>query len=348
MSKIKNILSQLNVIKSPNENNKVINLTEIPKKEKKNQMPTTLNGGTNLTHQADLLFLPNDDGYRYLLVAVDIGTRIIDAEPLKSKDSKVVRDALKKIYKRKIIKAPLRLEVDDGTEFKGDFKKHWNKVLKIFTKLAGRHRSQAVVESKNGTIGEILNKAMLNDEIANDATSRKWVYLIPDVVKLINENFAVIPKPTPVDKPIRTNKYTENLLSEGTKVRYQLDNPEDYVEGQRLHGRFRKGDIRWSRSTHTIVQISLRPSQPPMYLLSNMPVQVAFTKYQLQPVSDDEVVNKRDAREQYAQRIISKKKEKGKTFYEVEWEDKTTSFEPRTQLIKEIPDMIRDFEKSKK
>jgi len=37
------------------------------------------------THQADLLFLPHDRGYKYALVVVDLGSRLVDAAPLKSK-----------------------------------------------------------------------------------------------------------------------------------------------------------------------------------------------------------------------------------------------------------------------
>jgi hypothetical protein len=140
-------------------------------------MPHTTSGYANTVQQADLLFLPNDGGYRYLLVVCDIGSRKFDAEPIKSKDSAIVRDALKTIYKRKIIQTPKSLEVDAGTEFKGDFDKHWKKVLRIFTKIPGRHRQQSVIETKNGQVGEILNKSMLADEIRNDQQSKKWVHL---------------------------------------------------------------------------------------------------------------------------------------------------------------------------
>jgi len=35
----------------------------------------------DVDHQADLLFLPNDNGYRYALVVTDLATRLSDAEP---------------------------------------------------------------------------------------------------------------------------------------------------------------------------------------------------------------------------------------------------------------------------
>jgi len=52
------------------------------------------------TAQADLLFLPHDKGYKYALVVVDLGSRLVDAEPLKTKDAATVRDACKAVFAR--------------------------------------------------------------------------------------------------------------------------------------------------------------------------------------------------------------------------------------------------------
>jgi hypothetical protein len=311
-------------------------------------MPHTTSGVPNAVHQADLLFLPNDGGFRYLLVVVDIATRKCDAEPIKSKDSAVVKTALIAIYKRKILKHPLRIEVDAGTEFKGQFEKHFKKTLRIFTKVAGRHRSQAVVETKNGQIKEILNKAMLSDEINNDATSRKWVYIVPKVVKLINEHFAIEAKMTPIDAPVKTDNFTKDILDIGTKVRVQLDNPLDYVDGAKLHGKFRKGDIRYEKKISTVTDFYLRPNQPPMYAVNDNS-KVAYTKYALQIVKGGEVAPlPNDGAQQYAQRVTDKRKIKGVIEYLVEWEDSSESWELRKTLINEIPDLIKEYEKSLK
>ena len=50
-----------------------------------------------ICHQADILFLPSDRGYKYLLVVVDISTRLIDAEQLKDKNASSVVKGFKKI-----------------------------------------------------------------------------------------------------------------------------------------------------------------------------------------------------------------------------------------------------------
>ncbi len=39
----------------------------------------------NIIHQADLLYLPHDQDYKYCLLVVDNGSRKTDAKPLKTK-----------------------------------------------------------------------------------------------------------------------------------------------------------------------------------------------------------------------------------------------------------------------
>eukprot|EP00035_Acanthoeca_spectabilis_P017554 m.368838 g.368838 ORF g.368838 m.368838 type:complete len:152 (+) comp16670_c0_seq4:216-671(+) len=114
----------LGIKKSGDQDNIVTNLTKVPLKDK-GVNATKFNVHTkNSVHQADLLFLPNDNGYRYALVVVDVVTRSMDAQQLKSKKPEVVR-AFKAIYKRKYLSMPnYFLHVDPGTEFKGATKEY--------------------------------------------------------------------------------------------------------------------------------------------------------------------------------------------------------------------------------
>ena len=110
-------------------------LYEIPKKDKGLNVPHFQPVDPNITQQADLLTLPADDGYRYALVVVDNGSRKVDAQPLKNKDSKTVLNAFKAIYKRGILKIPERMEVDAGSEFKGEVKDFFEKISCIARSL---------------------------------------------------------------------------------------------------------------------------------------------------------------------------------------------------------------------
>jgi hypothetical protein len=153
------------------ENAETKKLEELYKKPKKEKLPDE--GASfqvfepNLIQQADLLFLPHDKGFKYALVVVDDASKICDAEPIKNKNSIDVLNAFKKIYHRNILKLPqIQIEVDDGSEFKGEvaeyFKKH-----KIRVRVAepNRHRQQGLVELKNKILGSTLLQLQTLDEM---------------------------------------------------------------------------------------------------------------------------------------------------------------------------------------
>ena len=48
----------------------------------------------NNTHQADLLYLPEDGGYKFALCVVDVASRYKEAESLKTRTSKAVVNAM--------------------------------------------------------------------------------------------------------------------------------------------------------------------------------------------------------------------------------------------------------------
>ena len=341
--KIQEIYKELKLLENNNETSLLTNLTKAPAKEPNDVMPHTTAPVENATHQADILFLPDDDGFKYLLVVVDIATRKTDAQPLKSKDSDAVLKAIQKIYKRKILKLPKRIEVDAGKEFKGEFMKYFEKYSKVLTKLTGRHRQQSVVETKNYQFGKILNERMLVEEINNDEESHSWVDIVPQVVNLLNKYFSIKPiLSNPEDKE-KVNNKNKNMLPVGTRVRIQLDNPMSY-QGDKLHGKFRAGDVRWSKQVHTITDYFLRPGQPPMYQIDNRN-DVAYTIYQLQEVNNDEVRPSTKGQKKWiVKQLLERKKIKNKIYFDVLWSDGSKTTEPRSNLIKDIPDMVREFE----
>lgn len=278
---LKKILAQI----SGHKNTDLIeDLTKKPLKEPKDVMPHTYSPIKFSVEQIDTLFLPSDHGYKYLLVVVDIATRLTDAEPMKSKSAEATKNALLKIYHRKILNMPHYLEADQGTEFKSTFKTYFEQYTNITYKLTGRSRQLAVVEAKNHILGTLLNKKMLSDEVATGKQSKAWVKVLPEVVRLINEHYSIknIKPVLSTDQP-RINKYSGNPFQIGSQVRVLLDKPKDFLTGSRLHGNFRVGDLRWSKEPEKITDYYLRPAQPLMYQLNNNK-HVAYTKYQLQQV----------------------------------------------------------------
>lgn len=347
-------------LSNPKRQNDVLNqLYKKPKKDNRINMPTFEYCPKDFSHQADLLFLPSDKGFQYLLVVVDQGTRLCDAIPLKSKTSEVVLSAIKQIYdKRNILKWPKMLTVDSGSEFKGVFAKEMGKKkIRMKVALVGRHRQVALAEAKNKTIGTMIHKRILQDEKKTGHASSTWVKYLPSILQVVNEtaeNNNAIRKKQPVNLMElfpRASGDSRYLLHMGDKVRVMLDVPEGYLEGNKLHGKFRNGDIRWSKDVKTVKYIFLIPNQPPMYKLDGVP-NVLYTKNQLQLVNEEpekiEPVAENDENRFEVEKILERKKS-GRSFqYLIKWRGYPKSeatWEKKSELMKDIPQLVEKFDK---
>ena len=339
------------------KNEKLYNLYKTPKKDKGVNMPRIEVFEENAVHQADILFLPHDGAYKYALVVVDAATKKVDAEPLKGKSAEDVLNAFMKIYGRKILKLPMRLEVDSGGEFKGAVKKYFtDKGVFVRYGQPSRHRQQALVERVNQILGKSLYMRMVGQEMLTGEKETRWIKDLPVMTKAINTERAKRVKKEVVD-PVCAGDSC-NLLTKGTKVRVQLDEPIDLLTGEKLHGHFRSTDIRWNPKIREIKEILIRPGQPPMYLLDGKVgkrevTPIAYTKNQLQVVPADEKppnpkVIRGKPNTYIVEKIVDKKKEGNRIYYKVRWlgySAKDDTYELRSELIKDVPDLIKEYEK---
>ena len=253
----------------------------------------------NVYQQADLLFLPNDKGYKYALTVVDVGSDQADAEPLKTKEQDEVIRAFETIYKRGYIKYPKVMQVDSGTEFGSKVKNFFqSKKIGYRVAQAGRHRQQAKVERWNQIIGTALMKRMSAQELLTEETSRAWVQDLPVLIKVLNKKKAQDLKETykPPDNKLKCEGDSCDVLSIGTKVRVALEKPVQVAKNandSKPIGKFRSGDIRFGRDIRTIKEVLLKPNSPPLYMVNkiedpNETLMVAYTKNQLQVVQENE------------------------------------------------------------
>lgn len=74
----------------------VTELYKKPRKDKGVNATRFLSYQPGDRQQADLLFLPDDNGYKYALVVVDLGSRLTDAEPIKDKKVRILSKRFKK------------------------------------------------------------------------------------------------------------------------------------------------------------------------------------------------------------------------------------------------------------
>lgn len=345
------ILKETNSKKKTNDN-LLDKLFEKPKKDKGIEATTFSHVAEGYYQQADLLFLPNDRGYQYCLVVVDQGSRKVDAVALKSKNSNEILQAFKKIYNNNILDKPQILRTDSGSEFKNDVVINGLDKMGITLSFAkaGRHRQVALVERKNQTIGKVIHKIILHDTLSSGNDSSAWVEILPKIVKAINNRVVESNKKTTKPKSYANPKL--ELIDIGQKVRVMLDNPRD-ITGAKLTGRFRSADIRWDPKERTIINVLLKPDQPPMYQLDGE--NIGYTRNQLQLISRNEtkpqqtITNPKNLENRYeVKSIISHKTVKGKRQYLIWWKNypkKEATWEPEDELMKDIPQKLAIYKR---
>jgi transposase InsO family protein len=262
-----------------------------PKMDKGKNATRFYNPIKDRIHQADIVNLSNDKGFHSLLVVVDIATRKVDAQPLRSKGAKSVLNALLQIYQRDILDPPEKLEVDNGSEFKAEFQDELRE-LGIFLKRnkPGRHRQMALVERANQTLVTKIYKEQMKKELATGKTKRLWLHLYRKIINDMNKNAS--PSKIIYDDPVCEGSSCE-LLPIGLKVLAPLEEPRD-IEGNKLHGKFRKPDLKYSLKIRTIKEFLIKDNSPPLYLLNGDygPLEVepvAYTKNQLLVLKDKDI-----------------------------------------------------------
>lgn len=332
------------------KDDKLANLLRPPRKPAIEASASKSAIGKNAVHQADLITLPHDDVkgkiYKYALVICDVGgDRQTDAEPLTNKDAPTVLKAMKTIYKRGIIERPELLQVDGGSEFKSVVKDYVEgRGTGLRAGKADHHQGQASVEAKNSIIGEALLTRMAAQELETDEPSTEWVEFLPQLIMHMNKRLKKNTKKWDGFEEPTLGKNQE-ILEEGTKVRVALEAPREISTGKKLYGKFRKGDLRWEKEPTEVEQIILRPDQPPMYLTKKYP-NTPYQKESLQVVTETEQNPPTSMSKRLeVEKLVKRKKESGKVFFWVKWTNAKSSWEPRTSLMKDVPDLVKAFEK---
>ena len=372
------------------------NLAKILMKPKKDRdPPSRINQvyGPNQVHQADLLYLPYDaddkQAPRLALVVVDVATRKADAEPVEPirrrkndgtkfryREADQTLKAFKAIYRRSILSFPkTMLQVDNGSEFKGVTKQHFEgKNVIVKYGLPGRSRQQAFAETRNQIIGRLTAEEQTNVELATGERFTEWASMLPDIVEAMNEANEQTPAdPTPelTNDGKRKNRGKNQslapkckgtscrLLEVGTKVRRPLDKPTDPLTDAPLQGGFRATDLRFENKVRTIKQVILKPDQVPMYRLNRLPsdgpklknlATTAYTKGQLQVVRDSggqpSIRRVGDATNTGVPlKILSKRTVRGKVYYLVRWKGYDQPTETSAASLRGFPELLRAFRK---
>ena len=227
--------------------------------------------------QCDIIYMPKDQGYKYLLTCIELKSKTADVEPLKTKNAEELHKAFVKIWNRNIINPNIKeLYTDKGKEFENSVIQNFFKSHGIMIKysLTNRHSQQGMIERFNYVIKKVLWSKMSIEEEKNQKTNTEWVKYIRKFITQYNQVNAKMPKNK--EKPIShwfgdpVIKKSERILPENTEVHRMLDYPIDYT-GKRLYGnRPRAGEFKYEKRKRKIEKICIYPNQPVKYMLSGL------------------------------------------------------------------------------
>lgn len=221
--------------------------------------------------QADLIYMPEDQGFNYILDVVDVSTHDVDAEPLVGRTTDHIIQGFERIFKRKYIKRETMkfLYTDNGSEFANAEFETYCKQNDIIHRMSRPYRKNqtGVVEYMNGLFTKVLGTSMTVGELRMEERNTVWVKHLPNIIKTLNENRREPKKireffHDPVIKPSDTD------LKEGDYVHIVLEKPVDAITEQNTNAtKFRHGDLRYTKKVYKIVLITSYPSQPMRYMV---------------------------------------------------------------------------------
>ena len=248
----------------------------------------------NDTHQADILFMPTDNKFKYILTVIDVASRYKAAMPLKDKSALTVWLNLEYIYKNTKLNPPEVFMVDAGTEFSmciSKLREIYGTRISIGEKY--NHKHTALVERFNRTLSERLFKAMEHrenkkvernnysnvvDEFGisykkknqSHLVDTKWVKDLQSYVSALNAEetrmihmspnnaIKLLYVPQPLDKASETDHVRFKI---GDHVKYKLDKDETTDRNRRAT------DRTFSFHVYTIFDIVHNPYRPVYYFI---------------------------------------------------------------------------------
>jgi hypothetical protein len=305
---------------------------------------------------ADLLMLPETkQGYRYLLVVVDLANDDMDIEPIKNKNPATVLDAMKQMFKRDYINKPYAsIRTDKGSEFQGKFKDYlYNESIIHKVALPNRHSQNSNAESLNRQLGRLLNGYMNEKEKATGRSYSEWTDVVDTVrVKLNKIRKKKLPKDWVTHQHQSANfdaDPDDAQYKEGDLVHRILDTPRNML-GENQSGTFRMGDVRWETHLRKVKKVLYYPPPVPFrYVLEGLP-NVSYPESQLMRPTKNEI-EKEETERYIVQSIKAKRVRNKKVEYQVKWKNYPPSqntWEPEENLLQDAPDAVAAFEKKKK
>ena len=204
----------------------------IPRKKKSTKAVLTLKAGYL---QIDLIDFQRyaDNGFKFILTAMDLFTKKASAIPLKNKSGKSVAEGIKKLLE-KYEKVSV-IQSDNGSEFLSPEVKTLldNKGIKRLYSKAYSPQTQGTIERFNQTLERLIEK------LFNYKDKNRWVKDLDELVDNYNKTVHYSTKETPDNIEQNQDKVKERLQSKYQQNPQNTKNP-DYKVGDRVKVRLKK------------------------------------------------------------------------------------------------------------
>ena len=223
-------------------------------------------GGIDELWQMDLADMQTiaaeNDGYRYLLVCIDVFSKYVWVIPLKTKTGAALVTAFKKILESG--RKPQKIQTDQGTEF---FNKHFKDLMKEEIQLYNTYN-----ETKASVVERVIRT--LKTRMWRYFTAKKtmrYIEVLQDLVDSYNrsKHWSIQKKPINVtqnnEREVWHTLYGEREKEEPVKYKFEVG---DQVRISKMKRTFEKGYLpNFSKEIFTVSQQI--PRQPPVYKLKD-------------------------------------------------------------------------------
>jgi hypothetical protein len=282
---------------------------------------------------ADMQAIAHDnDGYHYILTCIDILSRYAWVVPVKSKSSKDMLIAMKRLFRTAHPRRPQRLQTDKGKEFFNANVSDYLRTQNVHHFASQSDQKASVVERFNRT----LKSRIWTYFTANN--TKRYIDVLNDITFAYNNSVhrSIRMRPSDVDNEQAAQKAWYHLFyhttSVGSSKRKQPLPVNQRVRITKWKGNFEKGYVpNWSREHFTVSRHTQHPQS--LYNIrdaSGEPIEGAFYDTELQAVSRNRLE---------VERVLQHRGRRGSAQHQVfvkwrGWPDKFNRWIPHRDLTK--------------
>jgi hypothetical protein len=217
---------------------------------------------------SDLCEMKSCNGFKYILVVLDVYTKHLWTIPLRNKEGTTITQAFKELFEQ-TRRVPSLLWTDQGSEF-------FNQTFKKFLESKGirlyhtySERKACMAERVIRTLRDLMEREISKNELLKREES--WPAILKRVTNDYNNSVHNTTRMTPTDASKQENamllqaNYAHRRKEKRTKPKFKVG---DYVRLYAYKGRFTKGaKSNFTREVFKVVEVL--PSVPPTYRIAD-------------------------------------------------------------------------------